>query len=752
MDHFRFEFNKQLQETMRRHAESIAKIYEPMFKLQNLPALQELQEKVRKFSKLADEIAFENQETMKRLMEVNNHPGLKAFSEHMELIGKQFSTKISVDLVGSALKGFQASFDGLEISEEHFIRAFQEIEEKDFVKKFEESISNLEKGHSTAQGIQIGLGEVLAFLMFLLMCFQTLDKSTDKALEQLSEGQEITNKLLERIVELNTNTDEIVNQSKSNQFKLLIANKSVPLLANPSTDSDTLITLFKGQHLDQLEEKGDWYKVQIYDKSTSENEIGWIQKKYIIPEIELGQTISKKLGDIASSSKGKKPNLIEDKPGDGLIPYVDIQGFEEREFRKYTDGKGCRLCEEGDLLMVWDGSRSGLVGKAPAGAIGSTLAKIELDGITNEYGYYFLKSHYQYLNTNPKGSGTPHVDPDLLWNLDIRVPTIEEQHRIVEKIEELFSELDNGVENLKKAQKQLKTYRQAVLKDAFEGKLTKEWREQQDDLPTPEELLQQIKAERKARRQRELAEWEKEVEQWEKEGESGRKPRKPAKSKNVNTFEEEEIRSLPKLPEKWSWIRLGNLANDIQIGPFGSLLHKSDYIENGIPVINPSNIKNEKILPDHSITISEEKFYELKKYTLIEGDVIIGRRGEMGRSALVTNKENGWLCGTGSLFLKLNDCSESSFITKYVRSKFFKDYLNNNSRGTTMKNLNATILAKSPVPLLSKKEQYQIVQEIESRLSVVDQLEQTIKENLQKAEALRQSILKKAFGGELVEE
>jgi type I restriction enzyme, S subunit len=320
-----------------------------------------------------------------------------------------------------------------------------------------------------------------------------------------------------------------------------------------------------------------------------------------------------------------------------------------------------------------------------------------------------------------------------------------------------------------------------VLKDAFEGKLTKEWREQQmvgtpetDDpvraihelplqdrgrqkdnmpqsgLPTPEELLEQIKAEREAHHERELAEWENEVEQWVKDGKMGRKPTKPAMSKNVDVLRKEEIKSLPKLPEKWSWIRLGNLSNDIQIGPFGSLLHKSEYIADGIPVINPSNIKDERISPDLNITISDEKFSELTKYKLKEGNVIIGRRGEMGRSALVTYKEDGWLCGTGSLFVKLNKYSNPSFITKYVRSKFFIDYLDNNARGTTMKNLNASILSNSPVPLLSREEQNEIVSEIESRLSVVNQLEQTINENLQKAEALRQSILKKAFNGRLI--
>jgi type I restriction enzyme, S subunit len=134
--------------------------------------------------------------------------------------------------------------------------------------------------------------------------------------------------------------------------------------------------------------------------------------------------------------------------------------------------------------------------------------------------YYLLKC--LRLDQHDRSTAIPGLNRNDAYGIEIPVPPLPTQHRIVEKIEELFSELDHGVESLKKAQKQLRTYRQAVLKDAFEGKLTKEWREQQSDLPTPEELLEQIKAEREAHRERELTEWKKEVEQWEKDGENVR--------------------------------------------------------------------------------------------------------------------------------------------------------------------------------------------------------------------------------------
>src|SRR5690606_31736146 len=110
----------------------------------------------------------------------------------------------------------------------------------------------------------------------------------------------------------------------------------------------------------------------------------------------------------------------------------------------------------------------------------------------NNYLYYFLQSLYKFLNTNTKGVGIPHVEPILLWKKQVGLPPLPEQRAIVKKIEALFSSLDAGIADLKKAQDQLKIYRQAVLKKAFVGELTKEWREKQTDLPTAEELLLQI--------------------------------------------------------------------------------------------------------------------------------------------------------------------------------------------------------------------------------------------------------------------
>ena len=175
------------------------------------------------------------------------------------------------------------------------------------------------------------------------------------------------------------------------------------------------------------------------------------------------------LGSILHFEKGKKPILQSDSPDDGFLPYVDIEAFETGKIKQYTDGTKCTPCDDGDILIVCDGSRSGLVGRAVKGYVGSTLAKISADCLSNQYLFRFVQGKYALLNTKKKGTGTPHLNQELLKQQKLIVPSYSEQERIVSRIEELFSQLDAGVETLKKTKAQLSVYRQAVLKEAFEG-------------------------------------------------------------------------------------------------------------------------------------------------------------------------------------------------------------------------------------------------------------------------------------------
>lgn len=174
------------------------------------------------------------------------------------------------------------------------------------------------------------------------------------------------------------------------------------------------------------------------------------------------------LGTILHMEKGKKPKKQSTEMADGFLPYVDIKAFEKGIVDSYASPEKCVLCDDGDLLIVCDGSRSGLTGRAIKGVVGSTLSKISADGLTTEYLRYFIQSKYTLLNTQKKGTGTPHLNAQILQQSKLIVPPLPEQERIVARIEELFSELDKAVETLKTTKQQLAVYRQAVLKEAFD--------------------------------------------------------------------------------------------------------------------------------------------------------------------------------------------------------------------------------------------------------------------------------------------
>lgn len=172
-------------------------------------------------------------------------------------------------------------------------------------------------------------------------------------------------------------------------------------------------------------------------------------------------------GSVMQMQKGKKPSSQSNTAKEGYLPYVDIKAFETGDIDNYTNDEKCVSCDDGDILIVCDGSRSGLVGKAVRGYVGSTLAKISAEGMTPDYLYYFLQGKYALLNTRKKGTGTPHLNPDILKKQRLIIPSHERQSQIVSRIEELFSELDVGLKTLQKTQDELEVYRQAVYASAF---------------------------------------------------------------------------------------------------------------------------------------------------------------------------------------------------------------------------------------------------------------------------------------------
>lgn len=192
-------------------------------------------------------------------------------------------------------------------------------------------------------------------------------------------------------------------------------------------------------------------------------------------------------------------------------------------------------------------------------------------------------------------------------------------------------------------------------------------------------------------------------------------------------------------PKGWEKKALSEEA-EIKIGPFGSLLHKEDYISGGHALINPSHIVDGKIVPDDKLTISDEKYAELSAYHLRTGDVVMGRRGEMGRCAVV--EQPGLLCGTGSLLIRTNGDLSADYIQKIISFPSFKRTIEDMAIGQTMPNLNVPIVSAFQIikPPKSIQNQYYAF------VSQVDKSKAVVQKALNEAQLLFDSLMQKYFG------
>ena len=354
--------------------------------------------------------------------------------------------------------------------------------------------------------------------------------------------------------------------------------------------------------------------------------------------------------------------------------------------------------------------------------IGRGLAAIRgLGGIESRFILYMLRANEGKIAGQGTGSTFTAISGNQLKQFATPLPPLPEQRRIVAKIEELFSDLDAGVEALKKIKAELKRYKQAVLKAAVEGKLTEEWRENNKDKLEPASvLLERIRAERA----------------------------KNGKAKKLPPIDTSE---LPRLPEGWEWARIGDLVSEPQYGT----ARKCSYEQKGVPVLRIPNVVDGKI--EHSdLKYALFSLEEVRQFKLSAGDILIirsnGSLSLVGRAAVASDRDNGYLFAGYLIRLRaMPNGVIPEFLKLVLGSPFLRSQIEQKAKSTSgVNNINAKELGQLIMPVCSNTEQYQIVSEVERRLSVADELEKTVEAGLKQAERLRQSILKRAFEGKLV--
>lgn len=191
--------------------------------------------------------------------------------------------------------------------------------------------------------------------------------------------------------------------------------------------------------------------------------------------------------------------------------------------------------------------------------------------------------------------------------------------------------------------------------------------------------------------------------------------------------------------------KLGTAVDKFLTGPFGSALHKSDYVIKGTPVVNPQNIVNGRIVASEKTLISDEKVEELSRYKLKTGDIVVARRGEMGRCAYVESEQEGWLCGTGCFVLRLKQGFDPQYISELLQVKSTRELLEEKAVGTTMKNLNQSILLSLEINIPEYQEQIYIYDKSEEVKAAMIKTVGLYKQKIGMLNALKQSILTQAF-------
>ena len=361
--------------------------------------------------------------------------------------------------------------------------------------------------------------------------------------------------------------------------------------------------------------------------------------------------------------------------------------------------------------------------RAPVGKVNITdrelcigrglCAIIPLAGMPLLFAYYLLAAYENIFVKQATGTTFVAITAETVKNQLIPMPPLAEQQRIADLIKRLIPYVDE-YGKAESAVDQLNCHfpealKKSILQEAVQGKLVPQ---DPSDEPT-EALLERIRAEK----QRLI-----------KEGKIKKGKHESAIFRRDNSHYEKRGSEeaciddeLPfDIPSTWMWCRLCSLLTQASTGPFGSMLHKEDYTPSGVPLVNPANITNGCIISTKLKYVSPMTAQRLESYRLHPSDVIIGRRGEMGRSAVVQSSQGEWLCGTGCFFVTPCSALAPEYLVFLLGSPYVKSVLMAASVGTTMNNLNHSVLGDILIPLPPFDEQLRIMKKYVEAVTLLD--------------------------------
>jgi len=438
---------------------------------------------------------------------------------------------------------------------------------------------------------------------------------------------------------------------------------------------------------------------------------------------------------------------------------IDVSG--SRLFA--TVKKGFTAFAEGDVLFAkitpcMENGKMAVVPEVQNGyGFGSTEFHVlrPKTSVLSQYVYYFVSSK-QFLGEAERymtgAVGQKRVTTTYLKEQEIPVPGISYQKKIVEEIEKQFSRLDEAVANLKRVKANLKRYKASVLQAAVTGKLTEEWRKNNSDVEPASKLLERILTERHQKwEETELARLRERHARGQAKIDENWQPKNDKRKEKYKEPAAPDVSGLPELPDGWAHVGLGLVIDEPKYGTSKKCNHESG----NYGVLRIPNVANGKV-DDSDLKFADFEPNEVETYRISENDLLIirsnGSVSLVGKAALVSKGDTKYLYAGYLIRLRsIDSVINGGFLINAISSNVLRQQIERVAKSTSgVNNINAQELKSLIIPVCGLEEQQIVVQEIEGRLSVAEEIERTVDANLKRAERLRQSILKQAFSGKLV--
>ncbi|OED82694.1 restriction endonuclease subunit S [Vibrio crassostreae] len=426
-------------------------------------------------------------------------------------------------------------------------------------------------------------------------------------------------------------------------------------------------------------------------------------------------------------------NLKASEYTDEGTPIVRIQNvkrmaFLNKNIKYVTDEKAEFLkrhsFKSGDLLLTKLGEPLGLTCIAPEylneGIIVADIVRLRPNPEVNRKCLAFLLNSegvIKQINAHTRGSTRARINLSVVRNLNINLPPLAEQKRIVEKLDEVLAQVDTIKARLDGIPDLLKRFRQSVLASAVSGKLTEEWRGEYGALGQDLGLIERIKV--------------------------GLINDKTVK-KDLNF---EISNKIFDIPDAWSFLKLKSLASKITDGE-----HKTPKREeSGRYLLSARNVRDGYLSLDNVDYVGEEEYQKLRKRCdPNKGDILISCSGSVGRISLVDTDDKYVMVRSAALVKVIADFLLNSYLVYVLQSPELQKRIDESSKSTAQSNLFLGPIKELEIPLPSIEEQKEIVRLVDQYFAFADTIEAQVKKAQARVDNLTQSILAKAFRGELV--